>query len=103
MKTIELSKSGKNFTAVNVGKLNDINQYVLPLKYLQVLHWVQQEATSLSKHSSPDKIVASSTIIKHTRNFTSFLKAKDSIRLMAKRSMFLKEASYAWHPKASVH
>lgn len=36
MKTIELSKSGKNFTAVNVGKLNDINQYVLPLGDIEI-------------------------------------------------------------------
>ena len=36
MKTIELSKSGKNFTAVNVGMLNDINQYVLPLGDIEI-------------------------------------------------------------------
>ena len=36
MKTIEWSKSGKNFTAVNVGKLNDINQYVLPLGDIEI-------------------------------------------------------------------
>ncbi|HEY9543627.1 cupin domain-containing protein [Prevotella sp.] len=29
MKTIELTKSGKNFTAVNVGKLSDVKDYEL--------------------------------------------------------------------------
>ena len=36
MKTIELTKSGKNFTAVNVGKLSEINQYVLPLGDIEI-------------------------------------------------------------------
>ena len=31
MKAIETIKNGKNFTAVNVGKLSNINDYVLPL------------------------------------------------------------------------
>ena len=36
MKTIELTKSGKNFTAVNVGKLSEINQYVLPMGDIEI-------------------------------------------------------------------
>ena len=32
MKTIEITKSGKNFTAVNVGQLSDVKNYEL--------HWL---------------------------------------------------------------
>ena len=36
MKTIETIKNGKNFTAVNVGKLSDIKDYVLPLGEIEI-------------------------------------------------------------------
>ena len=36
MKTIETIKDGKNYTAVNVGKLNEIKDYVLPLGNIEI-------------------------------------------------------------------
>lgn len=36
MKTISTTKSGQNFTAVNVGKLNDIKDYVLPFGDIEI-------------------------------------------------------------------
>ena len=36
MKTVETIKNGKNFTAVNVGKLSDIKDYVLPLGEIEI-------------------------------------------------------------------
>ena len=36
MKTIETVKNGKNFTVVNVGKLSDIKDYVLPLGNIEI-------------------------------------------------------------------
>ncbi len=36
MKSVELTKTGKNFTAVNVGKLNEIKDYILPLGDIQI-------------------------------------------------------------------
>ena len=36
MKTIETTKNGKNYTAVNVGKLNEIKDYVLPLGNIEI-------------------------------------------------------------------
>ncbi len=36
MKTVETIKNGKNFTAVNVGKLSDIKDYVLPFGEIEI-------------------------------------------------------------------
>lgn len=36
MKTVEVTKTGKNFTAVNVGKLSEIKDYVLPMGEIQI-------------------------------------------------------------------
>ena len=36
MKTVETIKNGKNFTAVNVGKLSNIKDYVLPLGEIEI-------------------------------------------------------------------
>lgn len=36
MKTVQTTKRGKNFTAVNVGKLSDIKDYVLSLGEIQI-------------------------------------------------------------------
>lgn len=36
MKTISTTKSGQHFTAVNVGKLNDIKDYVLPFGNIEI-------------------------------------------------------------------
>lgn len=36
MKTVEVTKTGKNFTAVNVGKLSEISDYVLPMGEIQI-------------------------------------------------------------------
>ena len=36
MKTVETIQSGKNFTAVNVGKLSDIKDYVLPFGDIEI-------------------------------------------------------------------
>ena len=36
MKTIETIKNGKNFTAINVGKLSDIKDYVLPFGEIEI-------------------------------------------------------------------
>ncbi len=36
MKTVETIKNGKNFTAVNVGKLSDIKHYVLPFGEIEI-------------------------------------------------------------------
>ena len=36
MKTIETIKNGKNFTAVNVGKFNEVKDYVLPLGNVEI-------------------------------------------------------------------
>lgn len=35
MKSVQTTKTGKNFTAVNVGKLSEIKDYVLPLGDIQ--------------------------------------------------------------------
>ena len=36
MKSVQTTKTGKNFTAVNVGKLSEIKDYVLPLGDIQI-------------------------------------------------------------------
>ena len=36
MKTVETIKTGKNFTAVSVGKLNEIKNYVLPMGNIEI-------------------------------------------------------------------
>lgn len=36
MKTVETIQSGKNFTAVNVGKLSEIKDYVLPFGDIEI-------------------------------------------------------------------
>ena len=36
MKTVEIIKTGKNFTAVSVGKLNEIKDYVLPMGDIEI-------------------------------------------------------------------
>ncbi|MCR5078161.1 MAG: cupin domain-containing protein [Prevotella sp.] len=36
MKTVETTKTGKNFTAVNIGKLSDIKDYVLPMGEVEI-------------------------------------------------------------------
>ena len=36
MKTVETIKTGKNFTAVSVGKLNEIKDYVLPMGDIEI-------------------------------------------------------------------
>lgn len=36
MKTVETIKTGKNFTAVSVGKLNEIKDYVLPMGEIEI-------------------------------------------------------------------
>lgn len=36
MKTVETIKTGKNFTAVSVGKLNEIKDYVLPMVDIEI-------------------------------------------------------------------
>ena len=36
MKTVETIKTGKNFTAVSVGKLNEIKNYVLPMGDIEI-------------------------------------------------------------------
>ena len=36
MKSVEVTKKGKNFTAVNVGKLSEIKDYVLPMGDIQI-------------------------------------------------------------------
>jgi len=36
MKTIETIKNGKNYTAVTVGKLNEIKDYVLPMGEIEI-------------------------------------------------------------------
>lgn len=36
MKTVETIKTGKNFTAVSVGKLNEIKNYVLPMDDIEI-------------------------------------------------------------------
>lgn len=36
MKTVETIKTGKNFTAVGVGKLNEIKNYVLPMGDIEI-------------------------------------------------------------------
>ena len=36
MKTVETIQSGKNFTAVNVGKLSEIKNYVLPFGDIEI-------------------------------------------------------------------
>ena len=36
MKTVETIKTGKNFTAVSIGKLNEIKNYVLPMGDIEI-------------------------------------------------------------------
>ena len=36
MKSVEVTEKGKNFTAVNVGKLSEIKDYVLPMGDIQI-------------------------------------------------------------------
>ena len=36
MKTVKTTKEGKNFTAVNVGKLSEVKDYVLPLGEIEI-------------------------------------------------------------------
>lgn len=36
MKTVETIKAGKNFTAVSVGKLSDVKDYVLPMGDIEI-------------------------------------------------------------------
>ena len=36
MKTVKTTTKGKNFTAVNIGKLSDVRDYVLPLGDIEI-------------------------------------------------------------------
>lgn len=36
MKSVEVTKTGKNYTAVNVGKFNEVKDYVLPLGNIEI-------------------------------------------------------------------
>ena len=36
MKSVQTTKTGNNFTAVNVGRLNEIKDYVLPLGDIKI-------------------------------------------------------------------
>ena len=36
MKTVKTTREGKNFTAVNIGKLSDVKDYVLPLGEIEI-------------------------------------------------------------------
>ena len=36
MKTVKTTREGKNFTAVNIGKLNEVKDYVLPLGDIEI-------------------------------------------------------------------
>ena len=36
MKTVKTTRDGKNFTAVNIGKLSDVKDYVLPLGDIEI-------------------------------------------------------------------
>ena len=36
MKTVKTTREGKNFTAVNIGKLNEVKDYVLPLGEIEI-------------------------------------------------------------------
>jgi len=36
MKTVKTTTEGKNFTAVNIGKLNEVKDYVLPLGDIEI-------------------------------------------------------------------
>ena len=102
MKTVKTTTEGKNFTVVNIGKLSEVKDYVLPLwatlKYLErcllARHCRQQVAKCRSKRWFLVRIVVSFIRIKPTKNCTLFLKARASIRLMARCSPCRKVASY---------
>ena len=36
MKTVKTTKEGKNFAAVNIGKLSEVKDYVLPLGEIEI-------------------------------------------------------------------
>ena len=73
MKKVATIQNGKNFSAVNVGKLSEIKDYVLQLSPEVAIPgkvFVGQDLGTMAFY----------TPIKPTRNFISFLKAKDNIK-----------------------
>lgn len=98
MKTVETIKTGKNFTAVSVGKLNEIKDYVLPMGDIEIPGkvFVGQALQATGSELSFQVLVPNQdsgflhTHTRHTRNFTSFLKVKGNIKLMEKYSQYRK-------------
>ena len=88
MKKVATIQNGKNFSAVNVGKLSEIKDYVLQLSPEVAIPgkvFVGQDLGTTGCELSFQSLVPGQdsgfyTPIKPTRNFISFLKAKDNIK-----------------------
>lgn len=100
MKEMKKIAEGKNFTACDFGKLNDLGGYVLQLgdikipgKVLAARPWEPQVEISLSRSISQDKREASTTPTRTTRSSTSCSAAKENTRLTASTSPSRREAS----------
>ena len=81
MKQIEKTASATNFTAINLGKLNELGDYLLELapeikipgKCLAGLHFKPQEANFHSSYSNREQKPVFFTLTKHMKNFISSL------------------------------
>ena len=106
MKQIETIAAGANFSAVNVGKLSEIIEYVLPMgpdvKIQGKVFAGPALGTTGSELRFPARTAVSSTRTRRTRNSTSSSAARASIRWMARCSPSEKAVWSAWLPPASV-
>ena len=83
MKSVKTTKTGKNFTAVSVGKLSEVKDYLLQLGEIQILGKVfvgQQVANCLSRHSPQVRTAVFCIRTRTTRNSTSSFEVKVCIR-----------------------
>ena len=82
MRQIETIATGKNFSAVSVGKMNEIIEHVLPM--------------------GPERTAVSCTPTRRMRNCISSSKVRGSTKWTARFSPSARAPSSAWLPTASV-
>ena len=88
MKQIEKIAAAKNFSAVNVGKLDELGDYLLELgpdvkipgKVFGGEPWGQQEVNFHFRYSVREQKPDFCTHIKNMKNFISFSKEKENFK-----------------------
>ena len=107
MKEVKKIAEGKNFSAVDFGKLNELGDYVLSMGEIKIpgkVFGAQALGTkgALFRFTLPARREVSITRIKPTKNSISSSAAKENIRLTARTFLCRKAVWYVSHLKASA-